>query len=73
MLREKVPEGIARWICDGLYWTLPNLERLDLKAQVVHGFEMPDGYVATAALYGLGYGVVIVALACWAFSRKEFN
>ncbi len=73
MLRDKVPEGIARWICDGLYWILPNLKRLDLKAQVVHGFEMPDGYVGLAAIYGLGYGVVIVALACWAFSRKEFN
>ncbi|MEE8411059.1 MAG: ABC transporter permease [Acidobacteriota bacterium] len=73
MLREKVPEGLARWICDGLYWVLPNLERLNLKAQVVHGIEMPDGYVGFAAIYGLGYGAVIVALACWAFSRKEFN
>ena len=72
-LREKVPEGIARWICDGLYWVLPNLKRLDLKAQVVHGFDMPPGYVGYAAIYGLGYGTVIVALACWAFSRKEFN
>jgi len=72
-LREKVPEGVARWICDGLYWVLPNLKRLDLKAQVVHGLGMPEGYVGLAAVYGLGYGAVIVALACWAFSRKEFN
>ncbi len=73
MLREKVPEGPARWICVGLYWVLPNLKRLDLKAQVVHGVAMPDGYVGFAAIYGLGYAAVIVALACWAFSRKEFN
>jgi len=72
MFREKLPEGAARWICDGLYWLLPNFKRLDLKAQVVHGLPLPDGYVAFAAIYGLGYGVVIVALACWAFSRKEF-
>jgi len=71
-LREKVPEGFARWVCDALYWVLPNLKRLDLKAQVVHGAEMPDAYVALAATYGLGYAAVIVALACWAFSRKEF-
>jgi len=73
MLREKIPEGFARWICDGLYWVLPNLKRLDLKAQVVHDLPMPDGYVGFAVLYGSTYGVVIVALACWAFSRKEFN
>ena len=72
-LREKVPEGLARWVCDGLYWVLPNLKRLDLKAQVVHGAALPEGYVGFAAIYGLGYGAVIVALACWAFSRKEFN
>jgi len=72
LLRDKVPEGIARWVCTGLYWLLPNFTRLNLKSHVVHGLELPDGYVGLAALYGLGYGVVVVALACWAFSRKEF-
>lgn len=72
LLRDKVPAGPARWICSALYWLLPNFKRLDLKAQVVHGLALPEGYVGLATLYGLGYGVVVVALACWAFSRKEF-
>ena len=73
MLRDKIPDGIGRWLCTALYWTLPNFERLNLKAHVVHGLDLPAGYLGLALLYGLAYGVVVVALACWAFSRKEFN
>jgi ABC-type transport system involved in multi-copper enzyme maturation permease subunit len=73
LLREKVPEGIARTVCDGLYWVLPNLERLNLKAEVVHGAELPASYLPLASIYGLGYAVVVVALACLAFERKDFN
>jgi len=72
LLEDKVPEGIARQLCELVYWLLPHLDRLNLKAEVVHGLPLPAGYVGLAMLYGLGYGVVVLVLACLAFERKEF-
>jgi ABC-type transport system involved in multi-copper enzyme maturation permease subunit len=73
LLKEKLPEGIGRIACDVIYWVMPNLERLDLKAQAVHGQPLEPGYLVWAATYGVSYGLVVLALACWAFERKEFN
>jgi len=73
LLRERVPEGISRALCDAVYWVLPNLERFNIKHQVVHGLSLADGYFSLALLYGIGYGLVVLALACVAFERKEFN
>ena len=73
LLKEKVPPGAARFVCDALYWILPNLSRLSIKAEVVHGTTLPVGFVPLAALYGLGYAVVVLLLACLAFERKDFN
>ncbi|MCP3979082.1 MAG: ABC transporter permease subunit [bacterium] len=73
LLKQRVPEGIARVVCDVVYWLLPNLERLNLKGEVVHGIERPDGWVPLAAAYGLGYALVVLVLACVAFERRDFK
>jgi ABC-type transport system involved in multi-copper enzyme maturation permease subunit len=73
LLKEKVPEGISRWLCDLVYWLLPNLERLNIKREVVHGLALPDGFVPWALLYGLAYSAVVLLLACVAFERKDFK
>jgi ABC-type transport system involved in multi-copper enzyme maturation permease subunit len=73
LLKEKLPEGPGQLLCDVVYWLLPNLQRLNLKAEVVHGVELPSGYLLTALVYGLAYTAIILGLACVAFERKEFN
>jgi len=73
LLKDKLPEGGGRLLCDVVYWVLPNLQRLNLKAEVVHGTALPSGYLAAAMLYGVAYTVVVLTLACLAFERKEFN
>jgi ABC-type transport system involved in multi-copper enzyme maturation permease subunit len=73
LLKDKVPPGPAQFVCDALYWVLPNLSRMNLKAEVVHGIELPAGTVPLAAAYGLGYSAVVLLLACLAFERKDFN
>lgn len=72
LLREKLPEGAARFSCDVLYWLLPNLDHLDLKAQAVHGLPLEPERVVLGAAYGLGYAVLALALACVAFQRRDF-
>lgn len=73
LLKDKVPPGISQWACDVVYWVLPNLDRLNVKREVVHGLELPDGFMVAAVSYGMGYAVLVLVLACIAFERKEFN
>jgi len=73
LLKEKMPAGPARLLCDVLYWVLPNLSRMDVKAAVVHGTELPAGFVPLAVLYGIAYASAVLLLACLAFERKDFN
>ncbi len=73
LLAQRLPEGIARWTCEAMYWVLPNLERLDRKAEAVHGLPLPPGFVLWSSLYGACYVALVLALACAAFERREFR
>lgn len=66
-------EGTSRFLCDVFYYVLPNLERLNVKAEAVHGLPVSGEVLATSALYGVGYTVLVLSLACVAFERKEFT
>jgi len=72
LLKEKMPQSFGRWLCDVFYVLLPNLDRLNLKVQAVRGISLEPGTLPLALTYGLGYSVLILALACWAFERKDF-
>jgi len=72
LLKEKVPEGPSSTLCDLVYWILPNLSRLDVKGEVVHAMPLPEGFVALSVAYGIGYVLVVMALACLVFERKDF-
>ena len=56
-----------------LYWVLPNLAALDVKAQVVHGAPLPAGYVAAGVAYGALYTLAVLVLACVVFERRDFK
>ena len=72
LLQERIPEGIGRTMCEVVYWILPNLERLNVKREVVHGLALPFGIVQPIA-YGLAYALIVLTLACLVFERKDFN
>ena len=73
LLKERLPEGPGQWLCDAMYVVLPNLERLNIKQEVVHGLALPDGFVMLALAYGIGYAAAVLVLASFAFERKDFN
>jgi ABC-type transport system involved in multi-copper enzyme maturation permease subunit len=64
---------VGAWVCDVVYWVMPNLERLNIKAEAVHDIPLEPGVVPLALLYGVSYSLVVLALACVAFERKEFS
>ncbi len=73
LLRSRLPTASSKAVAGLVHLLLPNLDRLDIKAEAVHGLALPQGYVAAAALYGIGYALVVLLLACAVFGRRDFN
>ncbi|MGH9866849.1 MAG: ABC transporter permease [Candidatus Polarisedimenticolia bacterium] len=72
LLADKVQGSFAKVLCGVLYRVLPNLELLNVRGQVVHGETVPWSRVWDGAVYGLGYTVVVLALAVLVFRRRDF-
>ncbi|MEC4818999.1 MAG: ABC transporter permease [Scytonema sp. PMC 1069.18] len=65
--------GIER-MTQALYLLLPDLSRLDLKNDAVYGFgALPDAIsLLLNAGYGLLYSIMLLVMAIFIFSRREF-
>jgi Cu-processing system permease protein len=63
----------AAWLARALYHFLPDLSAFDVKTQVVHGLDVPAGYLALTAGYGVLYIALLLAAAILIFSRRDFK
>jgi ABC-type transport system involved in multi-copper enzyme maturation permease subunit len=70
---QVVDSPAAVRLARGLYWILPNLAQFDVKAQVVHGQPVPLGYMALATGYAALYVSMLLAIAMFVFSRRDFK
>jgi ABC-type transport system involved in multi-copper enzyme maturation permease subunit len=70
---QVVESPIAAALARGLYWVLPNLAPLDIRAQVVHGQPVAAGYLAIVAGSGALYAAALVVAAMLIFSRRDFK
>jgi Cu-processing system permease protein len=61
------------WVARALYYLLPNLAPLDVKALVVHGQPVAPAYMAVTTAYALTYITGLLVLATWIFSRRDFK
>ena len=52
---------------------LPNLDQLNLKTQAANHLPVSAGFVVAAAAYGLCYSPVILAIAAFIFSKRDFK
>ena len=52
---------------------LPNLGQFDVKSQVVHGQPVPLGYMALTAGYAALYTAMLLTMAVFVFSRRDFK
>jgi ABC-type transport system involved in multi-copper enzyme maturation permease subunit len=56
-----------------LYYVLPNLERLNLRAQASYGIAVPSKVWVLSGVYALGYAAVLIWLAVLLFRRRDFR
>jgi ABC-type transport system involved in multi-copper enzyme maturation permease subunit len=70
---QVVDSPAAVRLARGLYWVLPNLAQFDVKSQVVHGQPVPIGYVTMASGYAALYIAMLLTVAVYIFSRRDFK
>jgi ABC-type transport system involved in multi-copper enzyme maturation permease subunit len=69
---EKMDEGM-RVVANGLYYVLPNLERFNLKGNVIHHIDVSGTDLFLIVAYGLTYVVFLLMSASIIFQRRDFR
>jgi ABC-type transport system involved in multi-copper enzyme maturation permease subunit len=70
---QVVDSAVAARIARALYWILPNLAPFDVKSQVVHGEQVPLGYLLFTAGYAMLYIGMLLSISMYVFSRRDFK
>lgn len=73
LLRDRIGGGFGSVLCEICYRALPNLERFNVKPEVVHGLPLDEGRVLWAVVYGLAWSALVLVAAAIAFSRRDFQ
>ena len=58
---------------DILYYTFPNLEALNYKAQVVHGLKIPWQEFSLSLAYATLYTVLVLSMTLFIFNRRDIR
>lgn len=72
LLEKRMTTGSGKALCRLLHAVIPNLDRLDVKAAVVHGIPPAPAMLGAAVAYGLLYAIAVLVVACAVFERREF-
>ena len=65
--------GLGRAAARGLYYLLPAFDRLSYRALATYDLVPERSAVLRTVLYGLGYGVGLLVVACLVFERRDFK
>jgi len=72
-LGEKGELESLRPVTSFLFEVLPDLESFNLTIEAVHQLPIDPGATLAAVVYGIGYAVLLLALASFLFSRRDFR
>ncbi len=70
---RKTEDPATRALVTVVHYTLPNLEKFDIKHLVVHNMAIEPAYVGGAVAYGLLYIVFLIGMAAVIFERRDFK
>jgi ABC-type transport system involved in multi-copper enzyme maturation permease subunit len=69
----RVGSGFIKGLAEALYFLLPNLSRLTLTDQVVHGLPIDPATTALSSFYALLYTSAVILGAVVIFQRRDFR
>ena len=73
ILGPGIDSAPASYIMTGLYYVLPNLERFNISAEVVHNLPISAGAIIMASIYGIIYSIALIVLATIILNKREFQ
>ncbi len=66
-------DEVSEMLVNAIYYTLPNLERFNLKGHVIHHLDFGMADMALTLAYGLTYAAFLLLLASVIFQRRDFQ
>ncbi|MGQ0557805.1 MAG: ABC transporter permease [Nitrospiraceae bacterium] len=66
-------DEVSQMVVNAIYYTLPNLERFNLKGHVIHHLDFGLTDMALTSAYGLTYAAFLLLLASIIFQRRDFQ
>ncbi len=66
-------DEVSEMLVNAIYYTLPNLERFNLKGHVIHHLDFGLADMALTLAYGLTYAAFLLLLASVIFQRRDFQ
>jgi Cu-processing system permease protein len=72
-MADKSKIDAVKHLGKALYYVLPNLDRLDWKSRATYGDPTAWSEFFSSGAYALGYSVVLLAIACILFERRDFK
>ncbi|MFH0778634.1 MAG: ABC transporter permease subunit, partial [Candidatus Eisenbacteria bacterium] len=70
---ERFPSAFARYVCQFMYYVIPDLELFNVRGLVVHGGDVSPDRMLAAVAYGLLYATGALALSAAVFSKRDFK
>lgn len=64
---------VGKAVLNAIYYLLPNLERFNLKGQVIHHVDVTTIQLSLTTAYGLAYAAFLILLASIIFQRRDFQ
>ncbi|THJ17941.1 MAG: hypothetical protein CAF42_006320 [Nitrospira sp. CG24B] len=66
-------DDVSQMAVNAIYYTLPNLDRFNLKGHVIHHLDFGMADMALTLAYGLTYAAFLLLLASVIFQRRDFQ
>jgi ABC-type transport system involved in multi-copper enzyme maturation permease subunit len=66
-------DPFSKGLLDVVYYLLPNLEKFNIKSEVVHQIPISNKYLIMSTLYGILYISALLLLACLVFQKRDFK
>lgn len=73
VIADNLEEPLLKSIMNGMYYALPNLERLNFKAAVVHRLDIPAVVFSTSILYSIVYTTMILLFSVLIFNHRNMR
>jgi len=69
--QEYIESGLAT-VVKGLYYILPQLQRLNVNDLVAYGVSISDTQIFWSTMYSFGYSIALLALSVILFEKRQF-